>query len=328
MAVMDRFSVFAFALGDPPPAASELISAARHADALAFHSISLPHHLTLPAAQVYTGFPRRDILDPLALLPAMAAVTENIKVGTNSAIVPVLAPYVWARYFATLDVMSGGRALAGMAMGWFEKDFAAAKADIKRRARHFDEALGLIRRLWTESSVSHSGETCELMEMELEPKPMQKPHPPIWIGGHTASIERTSMHAQYLLPANLTVEEVRNVYLPRLDEANAKFGTNAGICLSVRVNVGDSRGPDPDMLPRIARLVNSRRRPVEDIHEISIAGSPGHCAERIEEYVDAGISHFLLDFQYHGLTSVEYSIGQMERFVSEVVPLLDRKILA
>ena len=140
MTVMDRFSVFAFALGDPPPAASELIAAAKHADALGFHSISLPHHLTLPAAQVYTGFPRRDILDPLVLLPAMAAVTKNILVGTNSAIVPVLAPYVWARYFATLDVMSGGRALAGMAMGWFEKDFAAAKANLKRRARHFDEA--------------------------------------------------------------------------------------------------------------------------------------------------------------------------------------------
>ena len=113
MTVMDRFSVFAFALGDPPPAASELIAAARHADALGFHSISLPHHLTLPAAQVYTGFPRRDILDPLVLLPAMAAVTNNILVGTNSAIVPVLAPYVWARYFATLDVMSGGSGAGG-----------------------------------------------------------------------------------------------------------------------------------------------------------------------------------------------------------------------
>lgn len=326
MTVMDRFSVFAFALGDPPPDAWELIAAARHADSLGFHSISLPHHLTLPGAQVYTGFPRRDILDPLVLLPAMAAVTENIKVGTNSAIVPVLAPYIWARYFATLDVMSGGRALAGMAMGWFEKDFAAAKADLRRRARHFDEALGLIRRFWTESSVTHSGETCHITDMELEPKPVQKPHPPIWIGGHTASIERTARHAQYLLPANLTVEEIRDVYLPRLEEANAKFGTSAGICLSVRVNVGDSRGADSEMLPRIARLVNSRRQRVDDIHEIAIAGTPRHCAERIEEYLHAGISHFLLDFQYHGLASVEYSMRQMDRFVSEVVPLVDGKL--
>ena len=328
MALMDRFSVFAFALGDPPPAASDLIAAAKHADSLGFHSISLPHHLTLPAAQVYTGFPRRDILDPLVLLPAMAEVTEKIKVGTNSAIVPVMAPYLWARYFATLDVMSEGRALAGMAMGWFEKDFAAAKVNIKKRARHFDEALGLMRRLWTESSVTHSGETCQLTDMELEPKPVQKPHPPVWIGGHTASIERASRHGQYLLPANLTVEEVRDEYLPRLQEANARWGTEAGICLSVRVNVGDGRGADPDMLPRIERLVNSRRRPVDDIHKISIAGTPEHCAERIEEYLEADISHFLLDFQYHGLTSVEYSMRQMERFVSEVVPLLDVKIAA
>lgn len=323
MAVMDLFSVFAFTLGDPPPYACELVAAARHADALGFHSISLPHHLTLPATQVYTGFPRRDILDALVLIPAMAAVTQKIKVGTNSAIVPVMAPYLWARYFATLDVMSGGRTLAGMAMGWFEKDFAAAKADIKRRGRHFDEALGLIRRLWTEPSVNHTGETCQLTDMELESKPIQKPHPPIWIGGHTASIERTSRHAQYLLPANLTVEEVRDEYLPRLQEANARWGTEAGICLSVRVNVGDKKGADPDMLPLISRLVNSRRTPVDDIHKISIAGSPVHYAERIAEYVDAGISHFLLDFQYHGLASVEYSIRQMERFVAEVVPRLD-----
>ncbi len=328
MTVMGRFSVFAFALGDPPPAASEIIAAARHADSLGFHSISLPHHLTLPAVQVYTGFPRRDILDPLALLPAMAAVTDRILVGTNSAILPVLAPYVWARYFATLDVLSGGRALAGMAMGWFEKDFAAARADIKKRARHFDEALGLIRRLWTEPSVTHSGETCRLTDMELEPKPLQRPHPPIWIGGHTASIERASRHAQYLLPANLTVEEVRDAYLPRLREQNEKWGTEAGICLSVRVNVGDDRGADAEMLPRISRLVNSRRSPVNDVHKVAIAGSPQHCAERIEEYLQAGVAHFLLDFQYHGLASVEYSMRQMDRFVSEVVPLVERKIPA
>ena len=328
MAVMDRFSVFAFALGDPPPAASELIAAARHADALGFHSISLPHHLTLPAAQVYTGFPRRDILDPLVLLPAMAAVTEKIKVGTNSAIVPVLAPYVWARYFATLDVMSGGRALAGMAMGWFEKDFSAAKADLKRRARNFDEALGLIRRLWTEPSVTHTGETCQISNMELEPKPIQNPHPPIWIGGHTASIPRASRHAQYLLPANLTIAEVKETYLPRLQEQNAKWGADAGICLSVRVNVGDNQGADSEMLPRISRLVTSRRSPVNNVHEVAIAGSPQHCAERIEEYLQAGISHFLLDFQYHGLTSVDHSMRQMDRFVSEVVPLLDVEIAA
>ena len=328
MAVMDRFSVFAFALGDPPPAASELIAAARHADALGFHSISLPHHLTLPAAQVYTGFPRRDILDPLVLLPAMAAVTEKIKVGTNSAIVPVLAPYVWARYFATLDVMSGGRALAGMAMGWFEKDFSAAKADLKRRARNFDESLGLIRRLWTEPSVTHSGATCQISNMELEPKPIQNPHPPIWIGGHTASIPRASRHAQYLLPANLTIPEVKETYLPRLQEQNAKWDTDAGICLSVRVNVGDSQGADSEMLPRISRLVTSRRSPVNNVHEVAIAGSPQHCAERIEEYLQAGISHFLLDFQYHGLTSVDYSMRQMDRFVSEVVPLVNVEIAA
>ena len=328
MAAMDRFSVFAFALGDPPPAASELIAAARHADALGFHSISLPHHLTLPAAQVYTGFPRRDILDPLVLLPAMAAVTEKIKVGTNSAIVPVLAPYVWARYFATLDVMSGGRALAGMAMGWFEKDFSAAKADLKRRARNFDEALGLIRRLWTESSVTHTGDTCQISNMELEPKPIQNPHPPIWIGGHTASIPRASRHAQYLLPANLTIAEVRETYLPRLQEQNAKWGTDAGICLSVRVNVGDSQGADSEMLPRISRLVTSRRSPVNNVHEVAIAGSPQYCAERIEEYLQAGISHFLLDFQYHGLTSVDYSMRQMDRFVSDVVPLVNVEIAA
>lgn len=322
MPSMDQFSVFAFAAGDPPPTAPELIRAARHADSLGFYSISLPHHLTLPEAQVYTGFPQRNILDPLVLLPAMAAVTQNIHVGTNSAIIPLLPPYVWARYFSTLDVLSGGRALAGMAMGWFQKDFAAANANHRRRARHFDEGLELIRRLWTEESVTHQGETCSIQAMELEPKPVQRPHPPIWIGGHLPSIPRTARHAQYLVPANITVEEVEQVYMPRLREENDRWGNSAGICLSVRVHIGDEKGPDPEVLPLISRLANPNQVSGIDVEEVAIIGDPGRCAKRIARYQRAGVSHFLLDFQYHGLASVNYSMRQMDRFVEQVFPLL------
>lgn len=322
MSSMEQFSVFAFAAGDPPPKASELIEAARHADQLGFYSISLPHHLTLPASQVYTGFPQRNILDPLALLPAMAAVTSNIRVGTNSAIIPLLPPYVWARYFATLDVLSEGRALAGMAMGWFEKDFDGANVNRRQRARLFDEELEVIKRLWTEDSVTHEGPSCKIRDMELEPKPIQRPHPPIWIGGFLPSIPRTAKYAQYLLPANLTTEEIKEVYLPRLREESQRWGTDAGLCLSVRTHIGNAKGPDPDIITRVKRAANFSQKPDIYLEQIAIVGTPRQCAERILEYQEAGVAHFLLDFQYHGLASVEYSLAQMDRFVEKVVPLL------
>ncbi|MCH8087566.1 MAG: hypothetical protein IIC81_06900, partial [Chloroflexi bacterium] len=94
------------------------------------------------------------------------------------------------------------------------------------------------------------------------------------------------------------------------------------ICLSVRVHIGDETGLDPEMLPLISRLANPNQVSGIDVEEVAIIGDPGRCAERITRYQKAGVSHFLLDFQYHGLASVDYSMRQMDRFVEQVFPLL------
>lgn len=323
MAGMAEFSAFIFAAGDPPPTSSQLLSAARRAEELGFYSVTLAHHLRVPTSWVYGGLPRRDILDPLVLLPAMAAVTTDIRIGTNAAILPLLPPYFWAKYFASLDVMSRGRVIAGMAMGWFRQDFEAAGVARRDRGPRFDEQLEVITRLWIEDRVTHHGRFYHFEEAELAPKPVQKPYPPIWIGGFLPSMTRAARYGRYLVPGNLTVEEIRDAYIPRLTEENPRWGADTRLCLNVNVDILEGEGrPTEETLARLKRAVNFFDDPDIEPEKVAIVGPPGLCAQRIAEYREAGVSHFLLDFQYHGAVSIDYAMAQMELFVEKVVPLV------
>ena len=155
MTEIETFSTFVFAAGDPPPTANDLVDAAVLAEDLGFHSITLAHHLTVPTSWVYGPMADRGIIDPLVLMPAMASATSRIGIGTNSAILPLLPPYVWAKYFASLDVLSKGRVVAGAAMGWFEEDFSVVGVNKRDRGAMFDEQLEVITRLRTEERAPH-----------------------------------------------------------------------------------------------------------------------------------------------------------------------------
>lgn len=320
---MDQFSAFIFASGDPPPTAQELVDAAVLAEELGFYSVSLAHHLVVPTTWVYGGLADRDLIDPLVMLPAIAANTTTIRIGTNSAIAPLLPPVVWAKYFASLDVLSQGRVICGMAMGWFDRDFAAVGVDRRKRGAMFDEQLDVITRLWTEESVTYNGQFYRLENVNLVPKPAQKPHPPIWIGGFLPSLNRASRYARYLVPGNLTTEQISRDYVPRLREATGSTGCNTELCLNINVDImGEGKEPDVDTLARLKRAVNFFDEPDIQPKEVAIVGSPQTCARRIMEYQDAGVAHFLLDFQYHGAVSIGYAMEQMKLFADRVVPSL------
>ncbi|MCH8088814.1 MAG: LLM class flavin-dependent oxidoreductase [Chloroflexi bacterium] len=320
---MEQFSTFIFAAGDPPPSADQIIQAAKHAERLGFDSITLAHHLRLPTSWVYGALPSRDLLDPLVMLPAMAMATTEIRIGTNAAIMPILPPYVWAKYFASLDVLSRGRVIAGMAMGWFQQDFEAAGIERRHRGPMFDEQLEVVTRLWTEDRVTYTGRFYQLKEAELAPKPVQKPYPPIWVGGFLPSVARAARYGRYLVPGNLTVEEVRDTYVPRLREAASGVGTDTQLCLNVNIDIleGEDR-PSEETLARLKRAVNFFDEPHIQPEKVAIIGPPERCAQRIIDYQQAGVAHFLMDFQYHGAVSIDYAMMQMELFVEKVVPLL------
>jgi probable F420-dependent oxidoreductase len=119
---------------------------------------------------------------PLAVLAGFATRTSRMTLGTDIAVAPFHHPVRLAEDVAMLDVMSSGRAVLGVAIGYKPDEFALYGAALERRGARFEEQLAIIRGLWTQEALSFKG-AHYTVEGRLEPKPVQKPHPPIWIGG-------------------------------------------------------------------------------------------------------------------------------------------------
>ncbi|MEZ5206019.1 MAG: TIGR03619 family F420-dependent LLM class oxidoreductase [Acidimicrobiales bacterium] len=164
------------------------------ADALGFESVWLPEHLVFPLemrGQLVPGEehapvpPSMPIYEPTAYLAWLAAQTTRIRLGTFVYLLGIRHPFVGARAFATLDVLSGGRAEVGVGAGWLVTEWEAVGLDPSTRGRRLDEAIAVCRRLWTEDVVEHHGEFFDFAPVMFEPKPIQAPHPPIVVGGES-----------------------------------------------------------------------------------------------------------------------------------------------
>jgi probable F420-dependent oxidoreductase len=170
------------------------VEAAEAADGLGFESAWLPEHLVLPVAMAgspYAGAehppvpPTTQLFDPASLLSFVAAQTTSLRLGTYVYLLGLRHPFITARAFATLDWVSGGRAVIGAGAGWLRAEWEALGVDPATRAARLDEAIGVCRRLWTEETVAHDGPHFPFAEVAFEPKPVQQPIP-IFVGGESA----------------------------------------------------------------------------------------------------------------------------------------------
>ncbi len=321
MTKLSNISVMLFPWGAEKPSVDDIVAASRLAEDLGFYSVTLPTHMTMPPTWFFRDFPNRDVLDAMVVLPAICAATSSIKVGFNSALLPLLPPYQWAKYLSTLDVMSNGRVIAGVAMGWWDEDFLAVGVQRKHRGKLFDEQLEIFTRLCTEEKVTFDGRHYSLKDMTMEPKPLQKPYPPIWIGGGLRSIPRAARYGDYILAFWPNEEEARSTWLPKLREEGEKYAREVKLASFTFAYVADDEKDLQSVMPRLKEGVGFEDESM-DPTAITISGSPQRCAERIQALSSAGISHFVLEFQFHGIESVSFGMRQMERFAHEVGPLL------
>jgi probable F420-dependent oxidoreductase len=166
---------------DPETAAQ----VARAAEDAGFDSVWTAEHVVLPDPQTpESPIPASTpILDPAVALGHLAAHTERIRLATGIIILPQRNPAVLAKELATVDVLSRGRLIFGLGAGYIPKEFAALGADFDARGDRTDEYIDAIRTLWTESPPHFEGETIRLLEVDAYPRPVQKPHPPIVVGG-------------------------------------------------------------------------------------------------------------------------------------------------
>jgi probable F420-dependent oxidoreductase len=179
---------------------------ARHAEALGFHSLWVGDHVVIPSV-IRSKYPYHpegkfpidpadSFLDPLTVLSYVAACTNRVRLGTGVLIVPYRNPIVTAKMIATLDVLSRGRAIVGAGVGWLEEEFEYLNAPYHERGKQTDEYLQAMKVLWTETEPQFEGRYVRFSQLRCEPKPVQKPYPPIWIGGHSkAALRRTGMLA-------------------------------------------------------------------------------------------------------------------------------------
>jgi probable F420-dependent oxidoreductase len=174
-----------FALGPATASLADMGTYLRRAEDLGFRSAMVIDHL-LVAPPAY----RVTWLEPLSLLSALAGVTRTIRLGTLVLVLPFRDPVAFAKAWGTLDVLSGGRSILGVGVGWNRDEFAALGVPHRERGRRMNELLESITALWAGDGVSYEGEFYRFRDLTIEPKPVQRPHPPIWIGGGTQPSER------------------------------------------------------------------------------------------------------------------------------------------
>ncbi|WP_084959057.1 TIGR03619 family F420-dependent LLM class oxidoreductase [Thermoactinospora rubra] len=171
------------------------------ADELGFESVWLPEHLVFAtdlSTAAYPGGadpgikPATPLFDAPAYLCWLAAHTRRVRLGTAVHLFALRHPFVSARAFATLDVVSGGRAVCGVGAGWYRVEWDAAGVDFATRGARLDEALAVARRLWSEPAVAHAGRFYSFPEVAFEPKPVQRRLPVLAGGESPAALRRAA----------------------------------------------------------------------------------------------------------------------------------------
>jgi probable F420-dependent oxidoreductase len=202
---------------------------ATRAEALGYAVIGVADHLIVPvhtdvrypytADGVWPGAPTGECFDCLATLAFIAGCTQRIKLLTSVVVVPHRPPILAAKLFLTADVLSGGRVIAGVGSGWMKEEFAAlGTPPFEDRGAVTDEYIRAWKELWTQDRPVMDGKFAKFDNVVFEPKPLSKPHPPIWVGGESApALRRTVQFGDAWYPVSNNAQILLNT--PRLLKA-------------------------------------------------------------------------------------------------------------
>jgi len=233
-------------------------------------------------------------LEPVTALAAAAARTQSMKFGTSVLALSVRNPAVLAKELATVDFLSGGRLLPAVGLGGEdEREYEATGTLKKERAGRTDEAIPLLRRLWTEDHVTHHGRFYHLTDVTIAPKPKFAPYPPIWIGGRSKHAwDRVARLGDGWLVSSVTAPEVEEgvrVIKSGLAENDRRieedhYGVLLGVYLAATHQWAKER----------AVSIAARPRPDVPLEAYTALGPPETILARLKEYVAAGASKFVL----------------------------------
>ena len=282
---------------------------AERAEALKVDSLWCSDHLIIPKNTVHGYLGRADgqvpphwrerYWEPFTVLAYLAALTETVTLGTSVCILPMRNPIETASMVADLDQLSGGRIVFGVGVGWFEEEFNALGWPFHERGARTNEGLALAKTLWTEELPSFEGKFYQFGESYFAPKPVQKPHPPIWIAGAaSAALRRVAKYGDGWHPFKLPFDKFAELKL-RL----AGFMEDEG------------RKLEDLTISMKGHLVIQDQAPAPDAWQLE--GRQQDIVEAIRRYGEMGVEHFTLDFLPETLAQ---ALDTMERFCQEIRP--------
>lgn len=287
----------------------QLVAVAKRAEELGFEGLFRSDHYTS-----VRGTPRLGSTDAWATLAGLARDTHRIRLGTLMSPITWRHPVVLAKTVATVDEMSGGRVELGIGTGWQpieHQSYGFPYEDFKTRFRWLEEALKIILALWTEDSITIEGKTFSVRNAEFMPKPVQKPHPPILIGG-VGTKKTPRLAAKYAQEWNGTGLDPKT-YAERRSkvvEECEKIGRDPST-ITCSLMTGVLVGGDNEDFARRAALTSQQLRGdpgykpmVEALRTRWIVGTVDEAAERLAAYADAGCERVML--QLHVLDDLDH----------------------
>jgi len=313
-------------------AIDEVIAEAQLAEASGFDSCFFGEH-----HQDRDGF----LPSPLIVASAVAAQTRRLRVGTSVILLPLHHPVRVAEDVITLDLVSKGRVILGVGVGYQPADFRAFGVPMEHRAALFEEGVEIIRRCWTGEPFSFRGAHYALEDVQIRPRPYQRPAPPLWIGASVpAAIRRAGHLADAFVGTPSTTLESAMRQVDAYKDAARKSGREARVILMRDAWVADTRAEaesvyGPEVMAAYRYYWQNRLaefRNIPDGAEFTLAnlapdrlivGDPEHCVREFHRWKDAtGADYFLLRLRHahSGGPPHEKIAGAIRRFGDRVLP--------
>ena len=299
-----------------------IVQLARRAEELGFAYLAVPDHIVVPrkidsrypysASGDFPGSDSGSCLDQFTVLTFLAAVTTTPRLVTSVTVIPHRGALESAKLVASIDVLSQGRMTLGVGAGWMREEFEALGApSFDRRGQVTDEYLEAFKLLWTENDPVFDGEFVRFRNISFLPKPVQKPHPPIWVGGESSpALRRTARYGDTWYPIGNN-PRVPLGSIERFKERVQRLG-----------EIADEEDRDPASISLVYCALwfdEHKTLTLDDGSRHLLTGSVEQIAEDVAQLGEIGVQGLMLNFQRDTL---QQSLDSMQHFADVIRPAL------